>query len=273
MPLTAGGTLNVVASADLGGLGAREGVPVPYTWVVPSVAPLLLPWLAILALLALKPNRTAAAWLIWLPLLCVMALSLAPSVLPSGANFFLDVIAALAIGVAAVWLLSDYLRQSHRLLTFGCVLFALAGFSEFAFFSRQGANLLNAETPAIAIALAVGVAVSTVALTLAGWLCRKCYRPIAIYFGLLASLAILWLLVAAPLFFFAVVISGNDIPWSEFFVPVGVVAVCNFAVLLPFLILSSANPLFRARLKALLHVTPAAPPPLFTPAAETNLKI
>ena len=68
----------------------------------PALAPLLLPWLAMLGLLALKPNRCAAAWWIWLPLGCVIAFTLALlPVLPSGANFFLDVIAALAVGLAA----------------------------------------------------------------------------------------------------------------------------------------------------------------------------
>ena len=128
MPLTAGGKLTIVASADLGALGAKDGSPVDYNWALPGIAPLLLPWLAILGLLALKPNRCAAAWLIWLPLGCVIAFTLPPPILPSGTDFFLDVIAALAVGLAAVWLLSNYLRRPHRLLTFLCVLLALAGF-------------------------------------------------------------------------------------------------------------------------------------------------
>jgi len=41
------------------GLGSKDGSPVAYEWVLPGVAPLLLPWLAILGLLTLKPNRFA----------------------------------------------------------------------------------------------------------------------------------------------------------------------------------------------------------------------
>ena len=56
----------IIASCDLGGLGSKEGPAVDYYWVLPNIAPMLLPWLAILGLLAAKPNRCAAAWLIWL---------------------------------------------------------------------------------------------------------------------------------------------------------------------------------------------------------------
>ena len=75
-------------------------------------------------------------------------------------------------------------------------------------------------------------------------------------------LAVVWLVIAAPFFLIALIASGGRIAWSEFFVPVLAVATVNFATLLPFLILSSASPFFRERLKALLHVKPEAPPVL-----------
>ncbi len=46
----------------------------------------------------------------------------------------------------------------------------------------------------------------------------------------------------------------------------------NFATLLPFLILSSASPFFRERLKALLHVKPETPPPLNPPSPDAAVK-
>ena len=265
MPLTAGGQLKIVASSDLGPLGAKDGAPLEYIWVLPSVAPLLLPWLVILGLLALKSNRRAAAWLIWLPLGCVMIFTLLPPVMPGGTNFFLDAIAALAFGLAAVWLLSNYLRKSHRLLTFLCVLLALAFFSVLAFVARQGWNWLEIETLQIGIMLAIGALVSTIALSLGGWICRGRYRPLALYAWLCALLLVLWFLIAAPFFLFAVILSGGQIPWSEFFVPILAVAAGNFLLLLPFLVLSSANEFFRERLKALLNVMPDAPPILPMP--------
>ena len=44
----------MVAYADLGGLGSKQGAPVVYDWVVPSLMPQVLPWLAILALLTVE---------------------------------------------------------------------------------------------------------------------------------------------------------------------------------------------------------------------------
>jgi len=262
-----------VASSDLGGLGSRDGSPVACAWVLPGVTPLLLPWLAILGLLALKPNRSGAAWWIWLPLGCVVAPALAPvSILPNGANFFLDAIAALAVGLAAVWLLSDTLRQRHRLLTFLRVIAVLAGFSALAFVAGQGWSLVGNEAIGGGIALGLGVLATSVALSLDGLACRRRYRPLGNYLWLLVLLAATWLVLTA-LFFLIGVISGAGRPdCSQLVAVVLVAAAVNFATLLPFLVLSSASPLFRERLKALLNVTADTPPPLSAPSPEANLK-
>jgi len=103
---------------------------------------------------------------------------------------------------------------------------------------------------------------SSLALSLGGLLCRGRYRPLGIYAWLFLVLAVAWLVITAPFFLFALVAAGGSIAWSEFFVPVFTVAVVNYATLLPFLILSSASPFFRERLKALLNVKPDAPPVL-----------
>jgi hypothetical protein len=266
VPLTAAGKLNIVASSDLGGLGARDGTPVEFSWALPGIAPLLLPWLAVLGLLALKPNRHAAAWLIWLPLGCVAAVTVIPPlILPSGANFLLDVTAALAIGLAAVWLLSGYLRRSHRVLTFFGLLLTLAGFSVLAAAAKQGLNLFNDASLEVGLVLAFAVPANALAVSLCGLLCRGRYQPIRLYGWLVLVLAGIWLVITVPFFLVATAGSSGSIPWSEFLIPVLAVAAANFVLLLPFLILSSASPFYRERLKALLNVRPAAPPPLSAP--------
>jgi hypothetical protein len=261
----------MVASSDLGALGSKDGPRISYNWVLPNVAPLLLPWLAMAVLLALKPNRRAAAWWILLPLGGVFAFSLAPpDTLPGDINFFVDVLAALAFGLAAVWLLSSYLRPTHRLVTFLCVVAALAGFSGLTYVSRLDLSSTNELVPAV-ISLAVGVGVSAVALLVVGLICRKRFRPVGIYLWLLALLAVMWVAIALPFFLIDTMSSSGEIDWSEFFTPVLAAAVFHFAVMLPFLILSSASPFYRERLKALLHVRPEAPP-VMTPAPEASLK-
>jgi hypothetical protein len=272
VPFTATGKLGIVASSSLGGLGAKDGPPVEYNWVMPSIAPQLLPWLAVLGLLALKPNRRPAAWLIWLPLGCVLLLTFAPPILPAGTDFASDIAIALATGLAAVWLLSSHLRQWHRLLVFFYVLFVMAGFSALAIISMRGWDLLSSNTLAAGIVLGVGVLATSLALSLDGLICRSRYRPLGLYLWMLIPLVGLWLAIATPFFVIALVTSGGRIPWGDFFAPVLTVAMVNFATLLPFLILSSASPFFRDRLKALLHVQPEAPPRLNTPAPVASIR-
>jgi hypothetical protein len=262
VPLTAVGKLSIVASADIGGLGSKAGSPVEYTWVVPSIAPQLLPWLLILGLLALKPNRCASAWWIWaLPALAAIFQSM-PSVVPQGADFFMDVIVALVFGLSAVWLTADYLRRSHRLLTWLCVLAALAGFCAVAYVTKQGWQLTDDQSWQVGIVLLIAVAVSSVALSLTGWLCRRGFRGVLCGFWLLLTVVTLWFLIVLPFFLFAMASSRGEIPWSAFLVPVLVVGAVNYAVLLPFLILSGTNAFYRERLKLLLNIQPSVPPPL-----------
>jgi hypothetical protein len=271
VPLTASGNLSIVASSDLGGLGPREGLPVTYNWVLPSLAPLLLPWLVILGLLALKPNRCAAAWWIWPPAGCLAVLTQASLALFSpGADFFPDVIAALTAGLAAVWLLSNYLRRRHRFMTFLCLLLALAGFSALAFVSQQSGSFAIEETLQGGIVLAAGVLISSVALSLDGLICRGRYRAVRLYGWLLLLLAVLWLGIATPLFVLQFGASGGMIGWTVFFVVVLAAAVVHFVTLLPFFILSSASPFYRERLKGLLHVKPETQP-LIAPLPEASL--
>jgi len=281
VPLTADGPLAVVASYDIGALGSKDGPRVLYDWVKPGMASLLLPWLAILALLALTPNRRAAAWLIWLPLGCLIAINKAAQpLLPSETDFLADAITALGAGLGAVWLLSNYLRRQYRFITFLCVLLALAGFSVLAFVSQQTLSL-SPETFEVAIALAVSVMTTAVALGFCGLICRGRYRPFGLYVWLLLLLAVIWLVMSAPIFLIQMIAQGGDfVDWSEFFLPVLAAAAVNFAVLLPFLILSSASPFFRERLKALLHarpepppVPPSVPPSVPPPLPDAALKV
>jgi len=278
VPLTSAGELKIVAVSDLGGLGAKEGDPVSYHWTVPSLIPSLLPWLAVLLLLLTKPNRCGRAWWIWLPLGCVAAMEqLSQSAfefLPSGtADMFLEMAGSLAFGVAAVWLLAHQLARSHRLVTFLCLAPTLAGFSLFSFLVRQdwtgdGASLVLV----MLVPLAVSVLVVALAILLAGLACRSRYRPLGLYLWIFLSLLALWLVMLTPFFAFAMIVSGGRLPWQEFFVVVLVLTAAGFVTLFPFLVLSSANSLFRERLKVLLHVKPEAPPPLNAPLPDDQLK-
>ena len=257
----------MVAYADLGGLGAKQGAPVAYDWVAPSAIPQLLPWLGILALLLLKPNRCASAWWILVPLACVGGVTCVPQsaleFMPASAlEMFLELISALGFSVAAVWLVSSYLSWRHRMLAFGGILLALGAVSSLVCLVRQD---VGREMLQLGVFLAASVPVISVALTLAGLVCRGRYGWLRLTLWLLAALAVLWLLVIGPFFLVAMISNRGDVPLGALFAVVGVATGITFGVMLPFLVLSFANGFYRERLKGLLHLGGAVAPPVIAP--------
>jgi hypothetical protein len=249
--------LQVVASNDLHGLGLNDGPPATYVWTPPSLFPHLLPWLAVVGLLVLRPNRTAQAWWIWLPLAWVMGLEagLRP-VLRSAPSMQLEVMLqvfdSLAFGIVAVWLLAPRLQHRLRFRVFLKMLLTTVLMSVFAYAARQDWDA--AELAVVYLAyLGVCVLASVSALSLAGWVCRHRYRPLTLSLWLLGCNVAVWLLLATPLFVMALLHVGIG-SWPELFGGVLAFGAATFATMLPFLILAFANRFFRERLKALLGV-------------------
>jgi len=263
----------VVVAGDLRGLGPREGAPVLYDWTIPNIAPQTLPWLAILALLMLKPNRCAAAWWIWVPLGCVAGLASAPTALGlvefSGSNaIVLEWAAGLGFGVAAVWLLSSYLGWKHRLRALGGMLLAQVVFSALAFWARGGWEEFMFEivvVEGVGMGMGVSVLVIAVALTLAGLACRGRYGWLRLSLWLVAALGAVWLLVGGPLFQLILILLQSSESAREVFGLLGMAAGITLSVLLPFLVLSFCSGLYRERLKGLLHLGGAEAPPVIAP--------
>jgi hypothetical protein len=227
--------------------------------------PQVLPWLAILVLLMLKPNRCASAWWIWVPLACVAGVASAPQsaleFLPSSQfEMFLELIGALGFGLAAVWLLSSYLGWKHRMLAFLGILLAQAVFSLLAYIVRQDWEGLGSETFALGVLLMVTALVISVALSVAGLMCRGRYGWLRLSLWLLTALVVAWLVVIGPFSIIAMIASGGNVPVLQFLISVPVAAGIIFGVLLPFLVLSFVNGFYRERLKGLLHLGVAAAP-------------
>jgi hypothetical protein len=266
--------LKVVASADLGGLGAKEGPPVTYDWMRASMLPVALPWLAILLLLVFKPNRFPRAWWILAPLACLTcSIGYVPEIWPSMPSqldeVLHDLVVALAFGVAAVWLLSAYLKSRFRILNVLGFLLVLEFFSFVVFVFTQDWDELGAEAVEIGIALALSAAVIPAAAGLAGLLCRKRYRPLVLCVGMLVMLLGVWMLVLLPIF---LIQTAGNVPVSQVVAPVLVIAGICFGVLLPFLLLSFSNSLFRERLIQLLRLAPELPPVIATRQKELAIR-
>lgn len=271
-----------MASADLGGLGAKEGPPVTYNWARASLLLVALPWLATLLLLLLKPNRRPQAWWIAAPLLCLVvgASSLLPAlwnlVWPSlflGAlQAYQDILGELAFALAAVWLVSAYLKSRSRIANVLGFLGVLLGFS--ALYFLTGLDWTGPESMVeVGVAVALSALLIPVGIGLAGWFCRRRYRPLALSLWLALVLPVLFFLALAPLF--VALTYGGGVPLIALLRPVFILASMCFGVLLPFLLLSFSSPFYRARLVDLLCLAPeplaasVAAPPARIPSEET----
>jgi hypothetical protein len=230
----------------------------------------VLPWVAVLLLLLLKSNRTAAAWWIWVPVAAVVGVG---AFLQSELDFIPDVlrdmfggtIGALGFGLGAVWLIAGNLGWKHRVLAWAGTLLALGSFCFLTFGIREAVEGLGPETASGGITLAAGSVVISLALTLAGLVCRGRYRPLRLCLWLVAALVVVWLLVIGPFFVMALVFSPGGVPAAALLAAVGTAAGVSFGVLLPFLVLSFANAFYRERLKDLLHLGRETAPPVMAP--------
>jgi len=237
---------------------------------MPSLLPQVLPWLGILALLLLKPNRCASAWWIWLPLALVAGVGCLPQwavdALPSEQlDVLLEMISALGFGLAAVWLLASYLGWKHRMLTLLGMLLAQGGFSLLAFAIRQDWQGVGPETFAVGIMVAATTLTLAVGMTLAGLVCRGRYGKLRLTLWLIVALAVLWALILAPFFVFALMANGRNVPIWVFFMALATAVGLAFGMVLPFLVLSFVNGFYRERLKGLLHFGKVETPPRITP--------
>jgi len=230
----------------------------------------MIPWLAVLLLLLLKPNRCAQAWWIWIPLACAAGLGAAfqseLSFVPSSQReFFGGTVSAIGFGLAAVWLTAGYLGWKHRALAWVGALLALGSLGLVSFGIGQLTEGIGPETLAGTVLLAVGAVVISLALTLAGWACRGRYGPLRLCLWLSAALLLVWLLVIGPFFVVAKILSPVNVPLLALIAAVLSVTAISFGLLLPFLILSFANAFYRARLKDLLHLGRETAPPVLAP--------
>jgi len=292
VPANFAGPLTIVTTADLGGLGNREGEPVTTTWErlplvenvpmtaanAPTSVAWLWPWLVILGLLLFKDNRCAAAWLIWLPLICV-TVGLQQAVVPLLlANHYIllewEMVIATAFGLAVAWLLANRLRQKHRLLTSLSIWLAVMAGSGLVWVLKDD-SALNFEVMVRGGAvLGMNAFVISVALLLAGWTVRNRFQLPLVYVRLAVLLLLLWGLI---LVLFALA-HGWPLSLSGLVQPVVFLGMGDYLLLLPFLILSSASKFYRGRLKALLNMPETTldfvvgrrvpPPTAQTPAAS-----
>lgn len=240
--------------------------------------PELLPWLAVLGLLLLKPNRSAHAWSIWLPLLAVIAMELGLREAFDGSlpatilDALCDVGRALAFGLAGVWLAAPFLGGNSRFMVFLKILLVLAPFALLACAGRQGGSEAGGEMFAALITLGLFALTLVTALSLAGHSCRHRFHPVGLVLALLGWLAVCCTAISLPFAVFSGFAAHRE-AWAILGIAILVSVAAQFAVSLPFIILSFTHSFYRERLRQLLRLerpdAPPVPAPTPPPAPAT----
>jgi hypothetical protein len=265
------GELKVAAYADLGGLGARQGPQIPFSWRMPNLLPVVLPWLVVLALLALPSNRSMRAWWIWAPL-GVVALIGAVLQLPTamtndeGFHYVVQAVCSAAFGLAVAWLLGAVLARRGRILAIALMTLAFAAISLLAFaMGPAGEQLsdLSRWEPAVLLYLVLFWVVDGLvfvgALNLTGWRCRSRFTHVRVALWLAVWLWAMWLVAGSVLGCVQTLTSGGGFEWLSLVVAPIIFTLVSIAVVAPYLILSFTNSLYRERLKYLLRLPLEAP--------------
>jgi hypothetical protein len=273
----------VAAYSDLGGLGTKQGPPIGVVWPVPNLLPLLLPWLAVLALLALPSNRNGRAWWIWAPLVGLALLgaglgAAADAADNEGLNFSAQAACAASFGLAAIWLLGAGLARRCWAVSMVLMALAFAAVSLLAFvLSPVWEQLwdLRRYEPAIPLYLLlfwiVGGLVIAGALNLTGRMCRKRFGRLRVSLLLPLWLWVMWLVAGGLLVGVMTFVFNDNFEWTGILVGPLILSLVSFALILPFLTLSFTSSFYRERLKDLLRLptTESLPPaPTPSPVAE-----
>ena len=240
---------------------------------MPNLLPLLLPWLAVLALLALPSNRNPRAWWIWAPLIGLALLgagleTAAEALNNEGLNYSVQAACAAAFGFATIWLLGSALARRCRALAIGLMTLAFAAVSLLAFVVspvfEQVSDLSRWESlwPLYLLLFwLVGGLVVAGALNLTGRMCRRRFSRVRASLWLPLWLWAMWVVAGGLLSGVGVLVSGGQFDWSGLLVGTLVLSLVSLGMILPFLILSFISSFYRERLNDLLRLpAPAAEP-------------
>lgn len=258
--------MKVAAYSDLGGLGTKQGPAVGFVWAVPNLLPLLLPWLVVLALLALPSNRNGRAWWIWAPLVALALLgaglgAAAEAADNEGLSYSVKAACAAAFGLAAIWLLGAGLARRCQALSIALMALAFAAVCLLAFVvSPVWEQLwdLRRYEPAIPLYLLLfwvaGGLVFAGALNLTGRMCRKRFGRLRVSLLLPLWLWVMWLAAGGLLGCVMRLFFNDSFESSGFLVGTIGLTLVSTALILPFLVLSFTSSFYRERLKDLLRL-------------------
>jgi hypothetical protein len=239
-------------------LGATDGPWVVSTWTPPSPLPRLLPWLGLLCLLLLKPNRAGSALWILAPLAAILAARWVLRTVFTGflddlLEVLLDASGALSFGLAAGWLVAANLQWKPRFAAFAGFLGVVVPVSLVVFLLGQGFEFAGLDMVQSVLLVLISGGVLAVALSLTGWLARGRYSPGGLCLWLAVVLGILWALIFIP-FLVMAKLSGAESVFGPMLMAWLVMVAFSLVNLLPFLLLTFWCGYYRERIKGFLHL-------------------
>jgi hypothetical protein len=262
------GELKIVASQELGGLGAKEGEAVVYHWKWYYNASGLIIWLVlVLALVMIKANRNRRAWLILIPLVAVSLLwtifkKVAP--LPSSYLSTSDpLFVSLVIGISVLLLLGHKIGNRNRFVTFllAWVLMTVVGIA--GVISYSGLSFSQQAVGSV-IVFAMTALAMLLAFVFAGRCCRKRYSNLrfmlwlAVWDVVVCEMIFLGYLAIAMVIMSMIGDMPDGLRLSSVLLQLAVtglvVGICLYVILLPFMILAQRSGFFRERFYACLRL-------------------
>jgi uncharacterized membrane protein SirB2 len=250
----------VAAQADLGGLGQPQGPAAVYTWTPLFLLTPWLPALALLPFLLMPSNRRAGAGWIWAPVgfflttIFVLGSAVGP---PEPVDLIGLGYVSVAISLAIVWLLAHKLSRPSRFLTWLLTCLTASGLA-----LAVGTGIAAVETSAQHLVVILFlIPAFGIVLGLAVLCSRREFRPLRFSLWLAFWSLCGWQLTMLS---FAVIgaLAGGQVPLLEVSLAALVMGGLTFLLFLPFLVLSAAHPLYRARLRTLFWpATVDAPAP------------
>ncbi len=243
-------------------MGPGDGAAVIYNWKWYYSVPALVLWvLLVLAIVLVKANRNPPALLVLVPLLITNLLwSVFKKVMsfPSTqVEMFNMLFYSLTVGIAILWLLAHTLGNLNRFVTFLLALAIMAVVGLGGVISYTGLEF-SQQTVGALMLLAVLIFAMLLGFVLAGWWCRKGYRPVSFMLWLAV-----WTVTAnlvSMLVFYLIVFIVQKVPVPIYKVLLTVPAVgavlgiLSYMVVFPYMILALRSAFFRERFFACLHL-------------------
>jgi hypothetical protein len=257
--------VKIVPSANLGDLGPKEVEASVFNWKWYYTLPGYTIWLVLLAAIVLpKQNRHINVLAILVPIAVLNLLwpiLVKVTSMPSSAeNQYSVVFQSMLIGIAVLWLMTDYIVRFGGFTRFLLSLVIIIVTASVGILSYSAS--FSREIPVFLVLFVCMAFALLIAITISRWLCRKKFSPVR--FMLWLALWTILLGSFATLIFFIIgnlILSSSPSRLIQQLIQVLLIGLIFglfiYVINLPYMLLGFVNPFFRKRFYDCLRLKPA----------------